>query len=201
MKTSILISGLAALCLVITFAKTTTRLSADKNNANPTDQISFVPVYMVRTVPVHKVTLCIEKTSFETTPVLNTEDFSYLKFNIADYMEKDARATIEPGLLPAFSDSDLSYLKFDANHYLDLTEASSFETIELPVNDFDYLRFDVNHYILTNTSSFETMELPSDNFNYLKFRVSEYIERNEMEAGIIGELPLAIIQPCISSNQ
>jgi hypothetical protein len=200
MKTSILISSFAALCLVITFAELVNRRSADKNNATTNDMISIVPVNKVRIAPEHKVSLNQMKATAEIIPVLPAEDFSYLKFNVSDYMEVATIASTEPEVLTALPEPDCAYLKFGVNDYTDNTGVVSFGDIELPVNDLEYLRFDVENYSHSTFDLFETMDLPADNFSYLKFRASEYIYRSELEAGVIGELPLAGKQPCINSN-
>jgi hypothetical protein len=198
MKTSILISSFAALCLVITFAESTTRHSVVKNNSN--DLISFVPVCMVHPVPECKVLLKPGKNSSERTPVLTAEVFSFPKFKVADYIDNDFNATTEPGILPELSDSDCSYLKFDVTDFTDNMEVSLMDDFELPKNEFDYLRFDVNNYLEQNSDRFETMDLPADNFSCLKFDVNEYVKGSEKEAGTIGKLPVEETQACDSSD-
>jgi len=193
MKTSILISSFAALCLVITFAESTTHHGADKNNSN--DLISFVPVCMMRPVPEHKKLFNPGKTAIVTTPVLTKDDFTYLKFNVADYLETGANISGIPDALPALPEPDCSYLKFDINTYTKNTEVSSVDDVELPVNYFDYLRFDVAKISVSNTDSFENMELPADNFSYLKFDVNKYISKSEMDYAACREQPCAETQP------
>jgi hypothetical protein len=72
--------------------------------------------------------------------ITNTSDqnFSYLHFNVNDFLRKGELAEME---LPVAN--EFEYLRFDVNNF---TESNPIDAIDLPVNEFEYLRFDVYNY-------------------------------------------------------
>ena len=112
-----------------------------------------------------------------STPATFTDaEFSYLRFDVNDYIDEDRVEEI-----PAYTTFD--YLRFDVNNYL---ETETTENMELPsVNEFDYLRFDVNSFIDSNADAM--YELPAIEFNYLRFDVSKFCPDDNSS---LGELPV-----------
>lgn len=192
MKTSVLISSITALCLLVTFAVTPRRHGEDKMKLASTTDISFAVEKRATMLPGVVITPDRKKEARITVPVIPAEDFSYLKFNVADYMESDGVNPAEAEVLPESTETDFAYLKFRIDDYISGSELTGEELAELPVNDFGYLRFDVNSYI--NNSGIENTgigELPETEANtghaevkvpgeitielsYLKFDVNKY---------------------------
>ena len=187
MKTSVLISGIAALLLMITFAEAPLRRESYRESKSQNDEIAFIQVNGI--MPLAKTNKPSSKmeTSQVTLSVIPVDDFSYLKFNVADYMVTDADLESEDAM-PEPPISDYSYLKFDVNEYMNNSEFTESEAIELPgqpVNEFDYLRFDVNDYY--TAGEIETIETTENEFSYLKFDVNNFY--SEKSTGSDYELP------------
>jgi hypothetical protein len=114
MKTSMLVSGFAALCLLITFAETPDRLNAKKENKPVVRNISSIPANSVIPVPAVKVSSGKTGKAQVKTNVTLVEDFSYLKFDVTKYIDKDEMNSDD---IQELMVEDFSYLKFDVNKY------------------------------------------------------------------------------------
>ena len=187
MKTSVIISGIAAFLLMITigevpFSHESYRVSKSQNN-----EIAFIQVNgMMPLAKTNKPTLKKEASPV-TIAVIPADDYSYLKFDVSDYMSTDGNVEAE-NEMPEPPVSDYSYLKFDVNEYMNNSEFTDSEAIELPgqpVNEFDYLRFDVNDYY--TAGEIETVESGANEFSYLKFDVNNFY--SEKNTGSDYELP------------
>jgi hypothetical protein len=205
MKTSVLISSIAALYLLVAFAETTRRHGEDKLNVASTENISIPTVKMATMLPGVVIKADRKKEAGFSIPVIPAEDFSYLKFDVTDYLEAEAINQDEAEVLPEAIEADYSYLKFNISDYTDLeltgneiTELLAIEnnTISAPepiVNEFEYLRFDVNDYISNSaTETDEIGELPSEpenEFGYLKFDVTKYYSSASLSSDEQFELP------------
>jgi len=205
MKTSILISGIAAFLLMITFAEAPLSRVTNGLSKLQNDEISFFQVNGIMPLAETNIPTLKKETSTVTTSANPVEDYSYLKFDVSYYMAADA--TMEAyDLLPEFPVNDYSYLKFEVNEYMGNSEYNDTETIELPeqsLNEFTYLRFDVTDYY--TTGEIETVEIPvietetnytsstlvsgeeENKFSYLKFDVNNFY--NTKKTGSEYELP------------
>jgi len=111
----------------------------------------------------------------ETVSDKVADEFSYLRFDVNNYMHENAVAEAVH--------TSLDYLRFDVNNFI--TENESGE-MELPVaNEFEYLRFDVSNF--TESSFGSLSELPENEFDYLRFDVNKFAGTSE---GVIDELPI-----------
>jgi hypothetical protein len=217
MKTSILISSIAALGLLITFAGAPRRHGEDKMTLASTDNISFVTEKRVTMLPGVVISNHKNKDARITVPVISGDDFSYLEFDANEYVKADAISINEAEVLPEAIETDYSYLKFNIPDFSMESELSSDETMELPVsennssapepvvNELEYLRFDVNEYF--NNSETEVGELPleeaktinhaeitipgetKNDFSYLKFDVNKFYSSNNLGSDEQFELP------------
>jgi hypothetical protein len=178
MKTSILISSFAALCLLVTFAEAPRRHGELKMNTASKENITIPLVISAAMLPGTIITADRKKESL-INPVGNTTvDFSYLKFDVFDYLEADAVNSPDAELLTKSIETDYNYLKFDVNNYLSDSELNVGELPAMPVNEayaselsvqapaligFEYLRFDVSKYMNNNVTENEGFgELPMD---------------------------------------
>ena len=207
MKTSVLISSIAALYLLVAFAETTHRHVEEKLNVTTTENISIATVKMVTMLPGVVIKADRKKEAVISIPVIPAEDFSYLKFDVNDYLEAEATNTDKAEVLPEATETDYSYLKFNVSDYSD-SEVTGSEITELPaidnntisspepiVNEFEYLRFNVNDYI--RNSAMETYEIgelplesePANEFGYLKFDVTKYYSSASLSSDEQYELP------------
>ncbi len=189
MKTSIIISSIAALLLMITFAESPSHRDINKLNVSSTDEISFIQINGLIPLTETKKVLLKKEASYITPPSVPAEDYSYLRFNVSDYIATDANLDVY-NAMPETPVSDYSYLKFDLNEYMVNSEFTDSEIIELPVNELAYLRFDVTDYY--TTGEIETVEMPVtetetnitsntsvsgeeiNEFSYLKFDVNNF---------------------------
>jgi len=209
MKTSVLISSIAALYLLVAFAETTRRHGEDKMNLASTENISIATVKMATILPGVIITADRKMEPGISIPAVPAEDFSYLTFDINDYLEAEAVNQDEAEVLPEATEADYSYLKFNISDFTD-PELSDSEITELPVNEnitanistpelsvyeFEYLRFDVNDYISNSiTEPAEIGELPLESesvneFGYLKFDVTKYYSPATLSSDEQFELP------------
>jgi hypothetical protein len=189
MKTSIIISSIAALLLMITFAESPSRRNVNKLNASTTDEISFIQINGLMPLTETKKTIIKKEASDVTLPSIPAEDYSYLKFNVSDFIASDANLDVYD-VLPENTVSDYSYLKFDVNEYTNNSEFTDSETIELPehpANDFSYLRFNADDYY--TTGDIETIETVVNEFSYLKFDVNSYYSQSVNDTESTYELP------------
>ena len=174
MKTSILISSFAALCLLLTFAEAPRRHGEVRMNKVSGENISIETVE--RAIMLPGVTITADK-NMETRgniPGLPAEDFGYLKFDVNNFTSDVALNSDEITELPENNNS---------------LPNSSFT--EPAANEFGYLRFDVNDYVNKDGAE-EIGELPVEEainpdkakisvpaetlneYGYLKFNVSDY---------------------------
>jgi len=147
MKTSVILSTLAALCLIITFAESPTLQNTKNNNTTPADQFSYIHSNLMTANAEVKLTTIIGKRSAVRTAVKPNVDLSYLKFDVADYTPEMATEITD--------ENSFEYLKFNV---IDYTTTESDETPETPANEFEYLKFNVNDYSNSDTYSNETIE-------------------------------------------
>lgn len=157
MKTSVLISSFAALCLLITFAESPMRRFAD-NNTNP-DSYSYFPASTKQFTAIPENTADMPAVSSVSDNTLKIHDLSYLKFSVSDYMEPVSANPGEAVDLP--ENSDFGYLKFNVAEYSNETATED--------SDLGYLKFNAADYSETDAS------LPEEpDYSYLKFNVADY---------------------------
>jgi helix-turn-helix protein len=178
MKTSVILSTLAALCLIITFAESPKHQNTQANNTISVDHISYISANLTAANSEAKLSSNSGKETTvknndqvsyeENEPTVN--EFDYLKFNVIDY------ATTESVETPETPVNEFEYLKFNVNDY---TTNVSDETPETPANEFEYLKFNVNDY--TTKVSDETPETQVNEFEYLKFNVNDYTTTESVE--------------------
>lgn len=219
MKTTILISGFAALCLLVTFAEAPRRHGKDKMNSASTENITFISVKRATMLPGVVITPKSIKEAV-IVPVVTAENLVRQKINVSEYTVVDA-VNLEADEIPTeVISADYSYLKFDVNNFSTESELNDGEITELPVsesgiptvaapepaiNKFEYLTFDVNDYIKNSGKEpTDIGELPLEEsktvnptapgitlpeFGYLKFDVTKYYKPENINAGEEFELP------------
>lgn len=174
MKTSILVSSFAALCLLLTFAEAPLRRGGDEMNAAYTTHSSIPTIESVTMLPGVFITAERKMVNAVSVPAIPAVDFSYLKFDVADFKNESADL-IEATVLTAATAIDFSYLKFNSSNFI--SEFNIEEITELPVNE--------------NNTSVASVSVPVANaLEYLLFDVNDYINSNYPETEGIGELPL-----------
>ncbi len=189
MKTSILMSSFAALCLLITFAESPSRRTIHNNNAVTTNEISYVTVYSKNMSNTSKYISCSENTAVDKKTVAENNDLSYLKFNVADYLEPETEDEIEIAPSNTTDNKNLDYLKFDILDYKVSTDEITFELPEMPLNDFEYLKFDINSFTNGDENDLNKItDQPSDEFSYLKFNANKF-SGNSADIKTLDELP------------
>lgn len=164
-SSSILMSSFGALLILI---------SVSENALKNTDEVSIPnqPEFQIELMPVEIIATPLTPASSVSK---NTTDFSFLKFNVSDYV------AAETGNLEMHVEANFDYLKFNVSDFIETEN----EIGILPDNsDFDYLKFDVNNYI---TNPYGEDEFPSINLDYLKFDVQKYVQNDSI--GEINELP------------
>jgi hypothetical protein len=174
MKTSILISSFAALCLLLTFAEAPRRHGEVRINKVSGENISIATVERAIMLPGVTITADKKTETRSNVPDLPAEDFGYLKFDVNNFTKDASLIGGEISEMPE-NNNDV------ANPPITVSAA----------NEFGYLRFDVNDYINKDGAE-EIGELPVEEaislnpneitvpaesvsqFSYLKFVVSEY---------------------------
>ncbi|MEI8047740.1 MAG: hypothetical protein WCI92_10215 [Bacteroidota bacterium] len=169
MKTSVIISSIAAICLMTSFAELSNNSRSDLNSGTSqfnVNNVSAGDTYALVTGPNNASERKNEANTSATVDADN--DFSYLKFDVAEYSKTAAPVMEVPMSMPSKSDSDFPYLKFDVNRYNSdgtLTEDSSLAlplnentpadatSATTPLNEFEYLKFDISKFSKQNASS------------------------------------------------
>jgi hypothetical protein len=182
MKTSVLVSGIAALYLAIGVTGMSRHLNEDEMNFTSGNEISLTSFNTATMLPGVTITADRINNSDITSAVANTTDYSYLKFDVNKYMEAEASDPDESIEMPETPTADYSYLKFDVNEFTKDSESVN-EITELPETEIG------NETI--------SSELSIDNFGYLKFDVNKYIESSESKSDDFGELPASEISNTI----
>ncbi len=138
MKTSILVLALTLLYSLSTFAGTQSQ-QYDVNKNETVYSYSIIPSPLLAVIKPANIVAGEKKENSVKQVVPMIEDFHYLKFDVARYVE-DTEMPDKDNCGDTFD-----YLKFNvpqSNAYNELTP----EILELPVNEFDYLKFDVKSY-------------------------------------------------------
>lgn len=175
MKTSILVSSFAALCLLITFAEAPRRHGEEKTILASAASNSIISAERATMLPGVVIAPRFKKEDISNVPITTPDDFSYLHFNVAEYSQADPFTLGEPGTLPEASEADYNYLKFNISDYSTDSEFSADEMIELPVNE-------------NNSEGLFPAEIQFD-FSYLKFDLSKYYNSDSLDCGEEFELP------------
>lgn len=217
MKTSILVSGIAALYLAIGVTGMSRHQNEDEMNFTTNNEITISTIKMATMLPGVTVIADRKNESEVTAPAASTEDYSYLKFDVNKYMEDEVSDQDESMEMPATPEADYSYLKFDVTDYTSASEITELPEAESTNNDFSsessidnfgYLKFDVNKYIESSESSsddlgelpavekttvtahnFESENAQTSEFNYLKFDVTKYYKTGEADNDGKIEMP------------
>jgi len=177
MKTSILISSVAALCLLVTFAEAPRRHGEDKMNSASTDNITIAVMNRATMLPGVVITTDRKKEAGISIPVVPAEDFSYLRFDVSEYTKEESINLDEVEALPEATETDFSYLKFNVSDYITNSELSVDGITELPAYE----------NIPANSSAAEPAAIE---FEYLRFDVNDYIHAGGTDVSEIDELPL-----------
>ncbi len=175
MRTSILISSIAALCLLATLAVTPRHHGDDKLNTVATDNISCVTIRRVTMLPGVVVTATGKKTEKSANTSNPAVDYSYLNFDVTDYIEVPATNPLEAEVLPEATEKEFSYLKFTMNDFYVASAFTGESTTELPQEE--------------NITDISACEPAANLYEYLRFAVSDYINNSASETAGIGELP------------
>jgi len=204
MKTSILVSSIAAFFLMITFGGTPSYMDAEHSYQVSTyDFTNYKTNMLSHTTALASVAYRTEETQ-PTAQAIPSDDFNYLKFNVADYPETEEAAKADLIALPVeesdfsylkfnvagYLEDEYDYLKFDVSDYTSENSLSSDDNIELPATDLEYLKFDADNF-MNDAGTVEIDELPENEFDSLKFDVKKfYVEYKSTEEMNI-ELPQA----------
>ncbi len=182
MKTSIIVSNLAALCLVVLFTDVSNFNWIKETKSTSLNEISLLPAQVTTlatsTEPVRNLPVINRKIVNDQVP--ENDSYNYLKFDVACNSKTGSVDGEVIAELPVSSDNELEYLKFNVNEYISLEDQSDVYK-ELPEKDEN-----------TNNapSSVNIINTISTEFEYLKFDVNNFIT-NDRSADIeIGELPM-----------
>lgn len=192
MKTSVLISSIAALYLVGTLAIAPRRHGAEEIALASASNIEIVMPDRPTVLPGVVITPEINSMNMETAipvPAVPAEDYSYLKFDVTLFTEADAVTPDEAVEFPEAEETDYSYLEFNAGDYATLAETGSGEIKELPVADeFEYLRFDVNKYSSlprdTGNGELPAEEKKTVNQGCEPLQVEPSVEKGQLKFGV-----------------
>jgi hypothetical protein len=114
MKTSILISSLAAFCLMIAVAEPGHHTSINSKDSCINQQKS-APAGKTPFFKEKKEPLLLQNQNIHLVPSTLKEDFNYLKFRVDKYSISETSSGL--GILPIMPEPDYSYLKFDVGKY------------------------------------------------------------------------------------
>ncbi len=169
MKTSIIVSSVAVLCMMLSIAEAPTGKKNDNVRTTPANELSYITIYSPASSNAGRLTSVKHVKEMELPATTN--DLSYLKFDLSGYINDD-------GMDQEVSDEiTFDYLKFNASDYTSETEPASLESTG---NDFGYLKFDVSSYFNESEES---------SFDYLKFNVTDYCAGENISMTKETEMP------------
>ena len=181
MKTTILISSFAALCLLVTFAEAPRRHGEKRMNSISTGNISILALNRPSMLSGVVITAHRKTETGILVPVIPDNNFSYLTFDVTEYMESESSNLDEAEMLPEARENDYSYLKFNTGSYSSEGEFAGDEMPELPVNE-------------SNSADILVPDPAVPDFGYLRFDVNDFISNSASEDGQTGELPLDAVK-------
>ena len=190
MKSNILISSFAALCLMLTIAEVPSRMNNEKETTVSANPFSYLPIKSSNAVSGKKITV---KTSEEANPLVSqnlVQDFSYLKFDVSDYTNSFERLQNELDGPSNIDQNSFGYLKFDVSNYIKNDKPNNLDSNEPANEDFTYLKFDVSKFAPTESTNEEEESVSNaDGFEYLKFETNKYSSQSADSLSDFGELP------------
>jgi hypothetical protein len=166
MKTTILISSIAALFLIMTSAVAPTYRSTDNRETAYFSSANFIPVGNNAVESGNTASFSFKKISANSSSDKEANEFDYLKFNVSDYINNDDAEILN-------NEIAFDYLKFDVTKFAESSAFAHDDEIELPEQDLSYLKFNTNKFIQDDNSN-ESSNLPTDEFSYLKFDVNKF---------------------------
>lgn len=184
MKTSILVSSFAALFLMFTIGQAPKKQFSEDNHVALVSNYTYTPSVIVLAAPAKKMPAAVTVKAVAKANVAVAEDLSYLKFDVTAYsVNDDAIAEMN-------SENLSDHVKFDVNEYAG-EELTSFDKIEMPVNEYLNLKFDVTDYTLNSElADADAIELPVIEYAGLKFDVNQYTSNSELTDPDAIELPV-----------
>ena len=192
MKSNILISSFAALCLMLTISEVPNHTTTEKSFAFSANPFSYFPVKNSSPVSEKKFTVITSAGTSANANLTQTDDFSYLKFDVSNYVEDYGKFQPETDEPSVYTQSTFDYLKFDVSAYVKNDVPNSAEPTALSEKDFDYLKFDVSKFAAANTSNQdESSELTAKDFDYLKFDANKYCSQSATLPADLNEFPSA----------
>lgn len=192
MKSNILISSFAALCLMLTISEVPNHTTSEKSFAFSANPFSYFPVKNSSPVSEKKLTIITSAETSANANLTQIEDFSYLKFDVSEYVEDYEKFQPETDEPSVYTQSSFDYLKFDVSDYVKNDVSNSTEPAALLEKDFDYLKFDVSKFTDNNSSNQdEASEINSKEFDYLKFDANKYSSQSATLPDDLNEFPSA----------
>ncbi len=192
MKSNILISSFAALCLMLTISEVPNNTTTEKSYAFSANPFSYFPVNSSNVVSEKKLTVNTSAGTSTNAKLTPTEDFSYLKFDVSEYVEDYGNFQTEMDGSSAYNQSTFDYLRFDVSDYVKNDVSNSAEPAALSEKDVEYLKFDVSKFAAANTSNQdESSELTAKDFDYLKFDANKYCSQIATLPDDLNEFPSA----------
>lgn len=166
MKTTILISSIAALFLMMTSAVAPKYRSSDNKETAYFSSANLIPVGIKVVESGNTASFNFKKISSNSSSDKKVNEFDYLKFNVSDFTNNDNVEILNDEI--AFD-----YLKFDVTKFAESSAFAHDDEIELPEQDLSYLKFNANKFV-QNDDSNDISNLPTDEFSYLKFDVNKF---------------------------
>jgi hypothetical protein len=182
MKTSIIISSVAALCLMITIVESPSRKSNNSRKSFPVNPVAYFTTQKSNS-QVESTALAYNFKLRENKPSLTSSDLSYLKFDVTDYI--DENEILSEDIIK----SDYTNLKFNVADFYSTPESKVIDETILPQSDLEYLKFHVETYMVSEKEeSIEPGDPNKTDFSYLKFDVNTFAIENVETASSV-ELP------------
>lgn len=209
MRTSIVISNVAAFILMLTLGFTPEPLNTSVRAISKAGKSTFIPASELKSAAASENSASATNTkktsnlstdlnylkfdvsglqtssdeSLDKLVVPETAGFEYLKFDVSHYLVVDEN--YESAILPASAETRI--MKFDVSKFT--SEADTYEGEELPIEFPNTLKFDVNRFSTDKNSAPDNFsELPDDEFNYLKFDVSNFgVQASESDYPSVNE--------------
>jgi hypothetical protein len=146
MKTSVLISSIAAFCFLAFLSEVPRFTTASSRSTSQSGALNYETANYMTRVSETSTLREVAKNPFASAVNEKKTDFSYLKFDAADYETNEDYASAN--VLPEPENNNLSLLKFTPARYQTEGSSASIEKEEMPdpKADMGYLKFDPSAY-------------------------------------------------------
>jgi hypothetical protein len=173
---------------MLTIAEVPSRLNNEKSVSFSANPFTYLPLKNSVEVDGKELSAKLSVETNTKRELLPTDDFSYLKFDVSDYVSNYEAFQIAMDEPSPYNQQTFDYLKFNVSDYVKNEGFNTLDSIDSQEKDFNYLKFDVTKYAATENQE-EAKADDNERFGYLKFEATKFNSQEATAAGDFGEMP------------